>query len=74
MILVAIRDRISGKFSEPHLEQNKACAVRWFNNILDQTKFKRDDFELFALGVYDIDTGKIIALDFPEYVEEREYE
>ena len=55
----AIYDRAAGMYAEPHLDTNNATAVRWFRNIMSQTKFQTSDFDLMHIGTYDCTKGQV---------------
>lgn len=60
--LMSIYDRVSGQFSSPLLFDNYKCGIRYFGYLLsqnEQVKHDADDYQLFAVGVYETDTGVI---------------
>lgn len=61
-LIYAIYDRISGTYTEPHLEYNDGCAQRWFESILNDSKFRHSDFDLIQLGEYNVNTGALVPL------------
>lgn len=61
--IYAIYDRISGTYTEPHLEYNGGCAQRWFESILNGSKFRHSDFDLIQLGEYNVNTGALVPLE-----------
>lgn len=61
--IYAIYDRISGTYTEPHLEYNDGCAQRWFESILNDSKFRHSDFDLIQLGEYNVNTGALVPLE-----------
>lgn len=62
-ILVSVFDRVAHTYSEPHQEINSATAVRWFTQIMHQTKLSPGDFDLFKVGMFDGVNGKIVPCD-----------
>lgn len=59
---MSIYDRVSGQFSSPLLFDNYKCGVRYFGYLLSQdqqVKHDADDYQLYAVGVYETDTGFI---------------
>jgi hypothetical protein len=58
--IYAIYDRISCTYTEPHLEYNDGCAQRWFESILNGSKFRHSDFDLVKLGKYNVNTGALV--------------
>lgn len=66
--IYAIYDRISGTYTEPHLEYNDGCAQRWFESILNDSKFRRSDFDLIQLGEYNVNTGALVPLKQKEVI------
>lgn len=66
--IYAIYDRISGTYTEPHLEYNDGCAQRWFESILNGSKFRKSDFDLIRLGEYNVNTGALVPLKQKEVI------
>ena len=66
--IYAIYDRISGTYTEPHLEYNNGCAQRWFESILNDSKFRHSDFDLIQLGEYNVNTGALVPLKQKEVI------
>lgn len=66
--IYAIYDRISGTYTEPHLEYNDGCAQRWFESILNDSKFRHSDFDLIQLGEYNVNTGALVPLKQKEVI------
>ena len=59
-IIVAIKDRLSGRFMQPIFVENEDTAKRWFKHVLDTTEIFKDnkgDFELYRLGRFDDTVG-----------------
>jgi len=71
--LYAVRDRKVGNFSSLLPMRNDATAHRVVQDLLRSagdsplTRYP-EDFELFALGDIDTDSGHITALEIPEFV------
>nr|CAI9749739.1 DNA binding protein [Microvirus sp.] len=68
-ILFSVRDRLADEFSEPRLFVNKAIALRWFADVLHKTTFPADDFELLAVGEFDMERGIITGYEKPEFLQ-----
>lgn len=66
--IYVIYDRISGTYTEPHLEYNDGCAQRWFESILNDSKFRNSDFDLIKLGEYNVNTGALVPLKQKEVI------
>ncbi len=66
--IYAIYDRISCTYTEPHLDYNDGCAQRWFESILNGSKFRHSDFDLVKLGKYNVSTGALSPLEEKEVV------
>lgn len=56
--IYSIKDQATGQFSQLQLFKTDAEAIRWFDDVVNEHKFG-NDFQLFYLGHYDLDTGKI---------------
>lgn len=56
--LFSVKDVLSGNLTGIELFANESLAVRWFNGLCQESKIK-DDLQLFKLGEYDTQTGKI---------------
>lgn len=68
-ILFCVYDRIAVEYSEPKMFINKACGVRWFNELMHKTTFPADDFELHIIGEMSLETGCLMAYEKPEFVQ-----
>lgn len=42
------------------MEYNDGCAQRWFESILNDSKFRHSDFDLIKLGEYNVNTGALV--------------
>lgn len=64
-ILVSVLDRISGIYSAPVALINKGSAIRWFTQSMksQDQKFDPKDFDLYELGSFDSESGKIVGKD-----------
>lgn len=64
----AIRDTHTG-FLTPTFEVNDAVAMRSFSHAVQNSESllftHAKDYDLYKIGVYDSDTGRIEALDLP---------
>ena len=70
--LYAVRDKVADEFCAPLLLKNNDNALRWFENAYKDNPEKnivRSDFELYAIGTYDPDTGTIDGVVTPERVD-----
>lgn len=56
--LYAVKDVVTGKFSKPDLFVNEASALRWFDQLVNESKIGKD-LQLFMLGTMNIETGDI---------------
>ena len=59
-MIVAIKDKLSGRFMQPIYIENEELAKRWFKNVLENTEIFKDnkqDFELYKLGTFTDDLG-----------------
>lgn len=67
--IYAIFDSASGVFTAPTIDISDASAVRNFQMALENSgsvmNFKPDDFSLYQLGTFDVETGKIDAWPVP---------
>lgn len=66
----AIRDNVGCKFGSLIVESNEATARRNFaygcrDGLM---AFKRDDFALYCIGRYNVDSGAFEPLPVPEYI------
>lgn len=66
----SIRDAVSAKFGQLMVESNEATARRNFQygcreGLMD---YARDDFSLYKIGMYDVDSGVFAPLAIPELV------
>lgn len=62
----SIRD-LKGDFYSPRIDQNEASAVRWFAQMVntpDTTmNFSPRDFQLYYIGDFDSESGRLIPAD-----------
>lgn len=67
--IYAIFDVAAGVFTAPTIDISDASAVRNFQMALENSgsvmNFKPDDFSLYQLGTFDVETGKIDAWPVP---------
>lgn len=56
--LHAVKDNVTGRFSEPKLFINEADAKRWFVSLSKESPFAKD-LALYKVGDFDIIQGKI---------------
>lgn len=63
----SVRDCNVG-FNQPFVDRNDDCAVRGFAyavNNSDLMGFRPNDFDLYQIGEFDEELGKLTALDLP---------
>lgn len=64
----AMRD-LKSNFMQPTVSTNDAVAMRSFESAIEQSSGElfthRNDFQLFRIGSYDLDNGKLIPEDLP---------
>lgn len=68
MLVCSIFDRVTGVYSEPLFAINEASAVRRFNFIMANSQMVSSDCQLFALGVFESDTGRIRVNSDPVFI------
>lgn len=66
-LIYCIYDRVAGLYAEPFIIQKEELAVRKFNYIMSTASMVANDCELYCLGTYDSETGKIIPVS-PSFV------
>lgn len=71
MIITAVRDRKAG-YLQPNVNQNTSIAIREFLTMCDNS-FPEDyafisDYELYKIGEYDTESGKIRAEEEPIFL------
>ena len=69
--LYAIRDLKANGFSQPVLYVNENVAKRDFDYRLhnDQSMgFSPNDYDLYHVGYFDSDSGKLEAIELPEMI------
>lgn len=66
--IFSYRDRLAG-FGSPILDISEQTAIRGFsmkmNNPDSMENFSPKDFELYKIGIFDADTGKITPEEIP---------
>lgn len=67
--LFAIYDRVAGSYGEPFTAIKNELAIRKFRYLLQNSPMVASDCDLFFLGVMDSETGRIQALEKPEFVD-----
>lgn len=69
--IVSYRDQKVG-FMPPQCEQSVTSAIRGFAYAINSREgimnYSPNDFDLFRVGDFDTETGKITALDAPEHL------
>lgn len=64
VLIVAIKDKITGEFMTPMYVHNQEEAARLFKYNLEHTQLWQDNaeqFEMHTLGILDTQSGNIIA-------------
>lgn len=60
--LVSIYDKVSMQYSKPLVFENNNTSKRYFSNLVCRNPYK-DDFELYKIGEFSFDNGKINVID-----------
>lgn len=76
MVIISVFDSCACRFSALGIEQNVQTAKRGFRNAIIEAQDNPEslyftnpaDFELFMLGEFDLDSGRINALEEPECI------
>lgn len=68
LLIFTIYDTVEGLYGEIFLALNENVAIRRFNGVMSQAKLVANDCKLMKLGSYDTETGKITALENPEFI------
>lgn len=72
MNLYTVRDSKAGTYNKPHTAINDAEAQRGFHSAVnDPNTFVNkypEDFDLYRIGTFDVQSGKILAEDTPLHV------
>jgi len=74
MQIVAIHDRAADAFGRPIFVNSLGQAIRSFQDEInrpgDNNEMNKhpDDFDLYHLGLYDDNTGRMISLDEPKQI------
>jgi hypothetical protein len=68
----SVRDLKAGTYGQPFALSSRGVAIRTFTSWVSDpnsffSKFPHD-FELFHVGHFDSDHGRLIPLDVPDYV------
>lgn len=74
-VLTAVKDEVSNLFMEVQEAPTTATAIRNFSLICQNENYKviqknPKDFNLYLIGNYDTENGKIIGRDKPEVIAE----
>lgn len=71
-IVVAVRDRAMDAFGQPFFVPSVGLAVRSFGDEInnpDGAMFKHpEDFDLYQIGEYEEETGRLVPLERPRQV------
>lgn len=67
MNLYSLYDKTSEEFNAPFMVKNDKLAIKAVNTFIDSknNQITADDFDLFCVGVFDTDNGKVEALFSP---------
>lgn len=68
MRVYSVKDLVAQEFGPPVLARNDKVASRMYLALLTQNKLDQNDFELYALGEFDTDTG-LFGTEEPQKVE-----
>lgn len=60
--IYTIYDRVSGTYGEPFLAQKDVIAQRRFNYFMQNSPMVSQDCELYCLGCFDTECGKIESI------------
>lgn len=66
VLMVAVKDKVAGKFMQPIFTENRDTAKRIFAmqiNKIEIWKENPEQFELYDLGLFCIETGNIVGND-----------
>lgn len=68
--MYSVRDRKAMEFSDPFVAKNDAVAQRFIvSSFIRSTEgIDPDDFELYRVGAWSNETGKITPGDYPEQI------
>jgi len=70
--LYSILDKKAGVYGKPFESTNDNTAARMLHSAANdpqiQISMYPEDFDLFHLGAYDADTGRLITLDVPKFI------
>ena len=58
-VIYSIFDKLAKQFSLPRYAVNEDVAMREFKLFVDSVKSDKDDFVLYKLGVYDVESGSL---------------
>ena len=65
-LIVAVKDRVAGKFMQPMFTENTDTAKRIFAyqlKTIDIWKENPEQFDLYDLGLFCVDSGNIVGND-----------
>ena len=69
--MFCVRDR-KGEFWSPKIQQNEASATREFGQMINTPgtvmNYAPYDFELYLVGEFDSDVGKLIDYDKKQFI------
>lgn len=71
LIVFSIRDNKASAFGTPFFQQTRGVALRSFLDLARDSKSTiaqhPDDYSLFEVGSFDLESGKLSSHDTPEY-------
>lgn len=68
MRVYSVKDLVAQEYGPPVLARNDKVASRMYLALLAQNKLDQNDFELYALGEFDSDTG-MFRTEEPQRIE-----
>lgn len=68
VLIFCVYDKVAGTYGEPFVARNIGLAVRRFNFVLQNANECADDCDLYKLAVYNVETGKVLGLEKPEFI------
>lgn len=65
----SIFDRVAGTYSEPFLALKKELAIRKFRYLLQNSPMVASDCDLYLIGTFDSDSGLIVPVEKPVFLD-----
>lgn len=66
-VMFSIYDRVANSYGAPQLAQNEAAAKRAFLASASKSPFAQD-FDLFVVGEFNVETGEVSVPDKPVFL------